>query len=1162
MNVAIKLQRGPFSVLLGLLWASTLLVPCSNLQAAQPTGWEDLGMYGGQINVIAIDPVDTALMFSGSYEGDGLFKSVDGGTTWQSMEGFRNQIVYGISFDPRNHTIMWVATWVGIYKSQDDGATWMRFDPARNSSDLGYYESLAIDPVNSGTVYVGTSGRNGSNDIASVYKTTDGGATWQQTSLTADHNVVDLMVNAGNPQEIWAVTGPDRVDVGSIYRSGDGGATWVEVDTGLLPGWFYLVRIDPRDSRTVFVGGENGLYRSRDGGFTWSQVIFVWCRAFAFDPLTPNRVYAHAGNTFYRSSDLGDSWVTYESEYQFFFLCPHARSAGVLFAGDVNQGILKSTDSGRSWQEANQGIRANEVYASAAGPGDAIAAATRSGTFLKRSGGPWEQVHSWQAYSVALHPTDGGTIFVGSDWCLVKTTDSGSSWGWVLIPSNQQNLVAAIALDPQNPETIYIGVLYNSGTLGEIYKSTDGGESLQLVESFEVPVNALAINPQNPRTIYAGTGMFYTPGAPGGVYKSTDGGANWTTLKTGVTVNEIALDPQDPNTIYLACGAGAGDYGGLFKSSDGGTTWQEKDFGIPADSAITDVAVAPDNRNIVFAATDHSGVYTSADGGNYWTRLGLSDYWLYDVLVTLSGASAAKLKGNRSELIDSSSDLYAGSTSGMLGYTGSGLGVIGGMVRALGSTTGIDSATLTTDTGGIALSLAGNYLMVAPAGQCTVNASVDRYQGAVRSGVIVPSGAQVTVDLDLMPRGNLYFPHIASNSLWETEVAIVNPSAGQTITGTLRPFGDSGSQASATVPVTLAPHARREITISRAFANPDTIGSILFESDADSVKGYTKFYRSGLFRAAIPATGGLNYGDVYLTHVTSDPNWWTGVSVLNTGSQAKNLRFEFNNGTTISRSIAANEHQKFLVSDLFGGQTPAGISSAVVTNASGVIGLELFSSANQMEGIPVSDETATTLYYPHLPSDSTWWTGIVTYNPSASACTLTITPYRTEGTMLTPITRSLAGKEKLSVLASGLGLPADTGWVEINATSAITGFALIGTADWNQVGGFYGIGAKKKEGVFAKAERSGGWSYLSMVNTEASAAQVTLIAYNDTGAQVATTTFTLSAHAKAENTAEGFFPNQSISTATYFAYSSDKDLVGLQLNRSADQTMLDGLPGL
>jgi hypothetical protein len=492
----------------------------------------------------------------------------------------------------------------------------------------------------------------------------------------------------------------------------------------------------------------------------------------------------------------------------------------------------------------------------------------------------------------------------------------------------------------------------------------------------------------------------------------------------------------------------------------------------------------------------------------------------------------------------------------------SGTGVITGTVTASATQENLTGVEIRTNTGGIALSLSGYYVLVAPAGQCTVTASGYGYKNSSQSGVTVTSGGEVTANLTLEPLGALYFPHIASNSVWETEIGIINPSATETVTGTLRPFGDSGTAVSSTLPVTLAPHGRRQITISQGFSSPDTIGYMRFESNSSLVNGYTKFYQSGKFRVAIPAAGEVNSNDIYLTHVTSDPNWWTGVSVLNTTAQARTLSFEFNDGTTISRSIAANEHQKFLVSALFGGQTPAGIASALLTNAAGMIGLELFSSASQLEGIPATDKSATALYYPYVPSDPTWWAGIVAYNPTATACILTITGYLASGTEGTPVTRTLNGAQKLSALTGALGLAADTAWFKIEATSPITGFELLGTTDWNQVAGFYGIGARKKEGVFAKLEKNGGWTYLVLANTEDAQANVTLTACTDGGTQVGTTSFTLAGHAKVEQTAEQFFSNQNIFTATYISFSSTQELVTLQLNGSADETMLDGLPGL
>jgi hypothetical protein len=236
----------------------------------------------------------------------------------------------------------------------------------------------------------------------------------------------------------------------------------------------------------------------------------------------------------------------------------------------------------------------------------------------------------------------------------------------------------------------------------------------------------------------------------------------------------------------------------------------------------------------------------------------------------------------------------------------------------------------------------------------------------------------------------------------------------------------------------------------------------------------------------------------------------------------------------------------------------------VITNASGVIGLEVFGTiggwATQLDGILLTDKTASTLYYPHMDSNG-WWTGIVAYNPSESACTITITPYNAQGTLLSPIpiTRSLAGKEKYVGMVTELSLPAQTAWFKIDSTSPIIGFELFGTVDGNQLAAYAG-GTGAKVGVFPKIEKSG-WTGIAFVNTEATAASVTLTAYNNNGTVVATQVLPVGGHAKVVNYAEAIF-SQDISGATYIAYSSDRTVVGFQLNGSSDGLMLDGLPGL
>ncbi len=278
---------------------------------------------------------------------------------------------------------------------------------------------------------------------------------------------------------------------------------------------------------------------------------------------------------------------------------------------------------------------------------------------------------------------------------------------------------------------------------------------------------------------------------------------------------------------------------------------------------------------------------------------------------------------------------------------------------------------------------------------------------------------------------------------------------------------------------------------------------------------------------------------------------------MNTTSATKQLTITFNNGQTKSITLAANEHQAFMI------DPQPDIKSAVITGASGVIGLELFGNvggSDHLEGILLTDKTASTIYYPHVDNNG-WWTGIVAYNPSESECTITITPYSAEGTALTPSTQSIAGKGKYVGVVSELNLPADTAWFKIDSPQPLSGFELFSTLDENQLAAYAGGSGPAKSGVFAKIEKAGGWTGIAFVNTEATPASVTLTAYDDDGNPVGTQALTVGGHAKVVNYAEEIF-SQNISGATYVAYSSDRDVVGFQLNGTSDRMMLDGLPAL
>ncbi len=143
----------------------------------------------------------------------------------------------------------------------------------------------------------------------------------------------------------------------------------------------------------------------------------------------------------------------------------------------------------------------------------------------------------------------------------------------------------------------------------------------------------------------------------------------------------------------------------------------------------------------------------------------------------------------------------------------------------------------------------------------------------------------------------LYFPHVDTSFPWQTEIAIINTS-DQTVTGTLRALSDEG-QLIETKAVTLSARGRRQITVADEFTNHTDIGYIIFDADSAAVQGYTKFYQAGIYRAAIPAVKEVNTSDIYISHIASNAEWWTGVSLVNTTSATKELTITFNNGQSV-----------------------------------------------------------------------------------------------------------------------------------------------------------------------------------------------------------------------------------------------------------------------
>ena len=208
---------------------------------------------------------------------------------------------------------------------------------------------------------------------------------------------------------------------------------------------------------------------------------------------------------------------------------------------------------------------------------------------------------------------------------LSTGTSSATTQRWVQSGGPEGGNIRALAIAPQNPETVY-----TSGEYAGVFKSSNGGVRWSAVNALSnIYVLSLAVNPQNPATVYAGT---YNQ-----IFKSTDGGGSWKTVYSSylamLQIGCFAFDPQDPATVY------AGAYRGvIFKSTDGGDSWSD----FPIEMGFYDVvalAIDPQSPKTVYAAIPGTaqGLYKSTDGGTSWSAVntGLTDTEFHALAIDL-----------------------------------------------------------------------------------------------------------------------------------------------------------------------------------------------------------------------------------------------------------------------------------------------------------------------------------------------------------------------------------------------------------------------------------------------------------------------------------------------------------------------------------------------
>jgi len=389
--------------------------------------WSPLGPDGGTVTALAVDPVDSRIVYATTQKGEGVFKSRDGGQTWSPSGAGLPKIpgnnVFCLAIDPRRPTILYLGTLnFGIYKSTDGGASWSPSQRGLSANLLGVI-ALAIDPRAPDTVFAGTG--------VGVFKTTDGGAHWKLKNggLPNAPQVSDLEIDPKRTAVIYAAVGTS-----GVYKSANGGETWRPINHGLpARQGVDTLAIDPRRSATVYASTYAGLFKSTNGGASWFPSNTGLPKSFVstlvIDPRNSRTLFAGTffGTGAFRSDDGGASWSPINAGLSNLVIWALAITPqGTVYAateGDSKPGGVFQSADGRTWRRTVRGLSTLEITALAAesaGPGapPILWAGTPSlGVFRSSNGGGvWRRVPiagvSGPVNAIVVDPASAGTAWV------------------------------------------------------------------------------------------------------------------------------------------------------------------------------------------------------------------------------------------------------------------------------------------------------------------------------------------------------------------------------------------------------------------------------------------------------------------------------------------------------------------------------------------------------------------------------------------------------------------------------------------------------------------------------------------------------------------------------------------------------------------------------
>lgn len=650
----------------------------SALGAGAALNWQLAGPTNipGRVTDLAVDPTDSAIIYAAN-AGAGIFKTTDRGLTWRAVfEEVGTYSMGAVAVDPNHPNVVYAGTGeingrvqsydgTGLYKSVNGGETWA-FSGLPLSYGIG---RILVDPNNSNIVYAAVMGRLWEpNPERGLYRSTDGGSTWnlvlylseytgcaeviihpstgtlfaamweRRWSLEDSYTVSEAMVgptsglyrstNGGDTWELMTdpdlPTGPTVGRIGltldplstrvyafywtypadgtDVYRSDDLGNTWIRMGAGVANAtvtyrgyYFAMIKVAPGIPDRLYLGGVD-LFRSDDGGYTWTQIgdwtqpyIYADQHAMYIHPGSPDFVLVGNDGGVYLSTTGGSlySWqsLTNFPNTQFYSVAIDPHNPARLYGGAQDRGTLRTPDGSLS---------------------------------------AWQHVLGGDGFYCLVDHTDPYLAYAEWQWGNInKSTNGGASFffaGNGISRSDRFCWCTPFAMDPNDHRRLYLGShrLYRTTNAAGSWTAisgdlTDGEDALGAGVITTIGVTAASSS-----VVYVGT-------ADANVWVTQNGGTTWSNCSAGLPerwVTRVTPDPHDASVAYVTLsGYQIAEWTPhIYRTDDYGVTWTPISGDLP-DAPVNDLIIDPTNGSTLYIATDF-GVFYTVNLGSTWVPLG------------------------------------------------------------------------------------------------------------------------------------------------------------------------------------------------------------------------------------------------------------------------------------------------------------------------------------------------------------------------------------------------------------------------------------------------------------------------------------------------------------------------------------------------------------